>query len=223
MNVVCLAALVIGSGSCGPPRTWDFNTSVINEPPSSCEFEGCGADGEWRVIEDDGEKVLAQLDRTQEPQRMTLALLKESHVCNVRVSSRIRVIEGETEQSGGIVWRFEDPKNYMLARLDVMDGRVALYRVCQGHRTMFGVARNLTLEKGRWYTLRVEHKDNVVKVYLDDEIQFIRWSKHLDECGKVGMWAKGDSAVQFDDFRLFNRDHSDDRCRDEEDDNDVER
>jgi hypothetical protein len=220
MNLVCLIVMFTGTGCCGPPRVWDFEDADVNAPPKCCRFASCGEVGVWRVVEDDGQKILAQVDRTQNSQRMALALMRDLRVRNVRLSARIRVVEGEKEQSGGIVWRYEDPQNFMLARLDVMDNRVCLYRVFKGHRTMFGVVKDLELEAGQWYTLRVEHKDHVVKVYLDDEIQFIRWSKHLLEPGAVGVWVKGDSAVHFDDFHLFNRDHND-PCRPEKPDDEV--
>jgi hypothetical protein len=208
MNVSWL--LLLGAGLCcwGPPETWDFDSTTLNELPPGCCVHAMNdtTAGDWRVVDVDGNKVLAQLDRTRESERITLAVLDDTLSRNVRLSARIRVLAGDVEQSGGIVWRLEDSDNYLLARLDVQDKRVCLYRVCHGHRIMFGKAKNLAVSPGEWYALRVEQNDEVIKVYLDDEIQFIRRDRHIQEAGKVGMWVKGDSLVHFDEFRLYRRD-----------------
>jgi hypothetical protein len=50
--------------------------------------------------------------------------------------------------------------------------------------------------------LRVEHKGDTVKVYLDDEVLIVEKDRHFREAGKVGLWTKADAQTYFDDFLI---------------------
>jgi hypothetical protein len=192
--------------------TWDFDNDVPGEKPVGFYFDETGRahEGKWRVVNDQGKHVLAQLDRSRDRDRYALAVVEESSIEDVRASIRLKIVEGDVDKAGGLVWRYRDSENYLVARLDVEERNIRLSRVRDGNRVQFGVKSNLNVEVGKWYTLRIEHRGREVKVYLDDEALIIERDRHFRRAGRVGLWTIADSAVHFDDFHAEELERRDD-------------
>lgn len=164
-------------------------------------------DGQWTIIADPSagpdkpNKVLAQLDRTKDGKRHALAVLERRKFEHLRVSARIRLVEGDLEQAAGIFWRYRNSENHYLCRLSVTDRNVRVYRVVNGNRIKFAGQEDVPLQSGRWYTLRVEHKGRKIKVYLDDEMIFDARDDRFDDGGRIGVWIQADTVAHFDDLR----------------------
>jgi hypothetical protein len=125
----------------------------------------------------------------------------------------MKAVEGDIDQAGGLVWRYRNSENYLVARLDISERNVRLYRFVRGNRVQFGVEKDLDVRLGQWYTLRIEHRGREIKVYLDDEVLFIERDRHFRRPGKIGLWTKSDSVIYFDDLeakKLEDRDDDDD-------------
>lgn len=209
------ALLLATMASAGPalPATWDFQADTVGEPPQGFYFQVTGnkaPPGKWRVLEDAGGRVLAQLDRTRSDRRSALAVVDNLALKDVRLTSRIKVVVGDEDRAGGVVWRYQDSENHLLARLSVREGNVRLYRVVDGNRVKFGGEDGLKLAPNRWYTLRVEHRGRRIKIYLDDEMLFDEDDRHFTKAGKVGLWTRADSVTYFDDVRAVDLDAKDD-------------
>jgi hypothetical protein len=141
------------------------------------------------------------LDRSRDRGRYALAVLDDVSLEDLRLSVRIKAVEGRMDQAGGVVWRYRNSENYLVARLDVSERNVRLYRFVRGNRVQFGAQDNLDVELGQWYTLRVEHRGREIKVYLNDEVLFIERDRHFTREGKIGLWTKADSVMHFDDLQ----------------------
>ena len=128
--------------------------------------------------------------------------MKDVEAKDLRLSTKIKVLGGAKEQSGGLVWRYKNSENYLLARIDPQEKNIRLYRVVDGNRTRFGGEQRKKLALNQWYTLRIEHRGTLVKVYLDDEMLFDERDRHFTRAGKFGLWTKADSIVHFDDLRV---------------------
>lgn len=197
-----ILALILGL-SCGQRDwKWDFDRDAPGEKPRGFYFDETGQapDGKWRVLEDEGGKVLAQLDESRDGDRYALAVVEDSSIKHVKVSVRIKAVKGDRDQAGGLMWRYRNSENYLVARLDISERNVRLYRFSRGHRVQFGVEENLDVELGKWYTLRVEHKGRKIKVYLDDDVLIVERDRHFTRPGRVGLWTKSDSVIYFDDL-----------------------
>jgi hypothetical protein len=194
--------VLLGAGPLD--RTWNFDSGPIDKPPSNFYFDTTNdrPEGRWQVIADGAQRVLAQLDNHRDRRRMALSIVRDVEVKDVRLTCRIKVVAGEAEQSAGIVWRYRNSENYLAARLDPVEKNIRLYRVVDGNRVGFGGADRRKLESNRWYTLRIEHRGRLVKVYLDDEMLFDERDRHFTRAGKIGLWTKGDSIVYFDDLHV---------------------
>ena len=77
---------------------------------------------------------------------------------------------------------------------------VRLYRVVNGNRVKFGEEINLPLSVGTWYTLRVEHRRDKIKVYVNDEALIIEKETHFQKAGRIGLYANENANTFFDDF-----------------------
>jgi hypothetical protein len=185
-------------------KTWSFAADAVNEPPRGFYFDTTDnrPKGKWQVIADGDRRVVAQLDASRDARRLALAVVKDVKLENVRLSCRIKVVSGMAEQSAGILWRYKDSENYLMARLDTGDKNVRLYRVVRGHRVRFGGQECKKLKVDGWYTLRIEHRGDKIKVYLDDEMLFDERDRHFTAPGKIGLWTKGDSIAYFSDLRV---------------------
>jgi 3-keto-disaccharide hydrolase len=200
-----LSALSLLILAAGPfDRAWSFDNDQVGGPPQGFYFDTTNdrPEGKWQVVDDGDRRVTAQLDRNQDNNRLALAIAKDLEAKDIRLSARIKVVAGDKEQSGGLVWRYKDSENYLLARIDQQEKNVRLYRVVDGNRTRFGGEQRNKLALNQWYTLRIEHRGTLVKVYLDDEMLFDERDRHFTKAGKIGLWTKADSVVHFDDLRV---------------------
>jgi hypothetical protein len=203
-------AIALSSFLVGDPResVWDFQQDAVGAAPEGYFFRrmGEGPPGKWEVLADGENHVLGQLDENPAHHRFALAIVKDLNLEDLELQVRIKPVRGEREQSGGIIWRYRNSKNYMVARLDVIDKNVRLIRISDGNRILLGEAKELELNTGQWYKLRIEHRGREIKLYLDDDVLFIRNDKHFDHPGQIGLWTKCHSVMYFDDFKATNFD-----------------
>jgi hypothetical protein len=197
---IALSSLLLGDAR---ESTWDFQDDAIGSAPKGFFFRrmGEGPPGKWEVIADGDDHVLGQLDENPAHHRFALAIVSDLKLEDLDLSVRIKPVRGEKEQSGGVIWRYRDSKNYMVARLDAIEKNVRLIRISDGNRIFIGEAEDLDLKTGEWYKLRIEHRGREIKAYLDDDVLFIRSDKHFDHPGQVGLWTKCHSVMYFDDFK----------------------
>ena len=182
---------------------WSFEKDEVGKKPAGFYFEQTDKEhpAKWRIIDDDEHHVLARLDRVERRHHYSLAVVKDCAIDDVKASVRVKAVEGKLDQAGGLMWRYRNRENYLVARLDITERNVRLFRFVDGNRIQFGVAEGLDVKQGQWYTLRVEHRGPEVKVYLGDEVLFIERDRHFGKPGRIGLWAKSDSVVYFDDFQ----------------------
>lgn len=203
MIITVVLLLTLLSDSIPFELRHSFDEMELGRAPVEFSFAHDGPAGDWKIISDGTNKVLAQRDKTEDRHRTALALI-DVDLKSVKIEVRIKCVSGEKDRTGGVVWRYRDANNYLLARVDVEDDRVRLYRVVNGNRIRFGKEDDVNLRTNRWYTLRIEHDDQTVKVYLDGEVLIVERDQHFPLPGKLGLWTKADAVTYFDDIRFGN-------------------
>lgn len=143
--------------------------------------------------------VLAQLDADSTDSRFPVAVVDGAAYKDVSVSVACKPISGKVDQGCGLVWRYKDANTYYLARANALEDNVRLYQVTDGQRRQFGswsgkVASNV------WHKLRVEARGDRFTVYFDDTKVMEETNATFANAGRVGIWTKADSVIQFDDF-----------------------
>jgi len=195
-------------------KTWSFDKERVQELPSGwlSEHTGQGSKGNWKVVADSTApsqpNVLAQLSDDATNYRFPLAIVERANYRDVVLSVRFKAISGTRDQGAGLVWRFRDANNYYVVRANALENNVVLYKVQEGKR--ISLAPRGTSEKtygvktrvpgNTWNQLSVEVKGNLFTVSLNGQKLFEVEDNTFTEAGKIGLWAKADSVIYFDDL-----------------------
>jgi Domain of Unknown Function (DUF1080) len=194
-----------GSAEGSLPSGWTVAMTHAGGPPK------------WQIVRDDSAPhpplVLAQVSRDGSAGRFPLAIWERASLRNGEVSVFFKPVDGSIDRAAGVVWRYQDPNNYYIARANALENNVVLYKVENGTRRSiapkglpsraYGVKHEIP--GGRWSTLRVVFKDNLFTVFLNGERLFDSEDQTFSAAGKVGLWTKADSLTYFADFTFIKR------------------
>lgn len=193
-------------------RTVDFDKDQVGQPPSGFSFglTGQGKPGVWVIqsaTEPGHRNLLAQTDPDPTSYRFPVCVYDGITAKDVDVTVKFKPISGKKDQGAGIVWRYKDQNNYYIVRANALENNVVLYKVENGKRTdlpLVGEGRTYgkkeTVPSGQWGSLRVVAKGNLFLVYHDDKKLYEVRDETFKDSGKVGLWTKADSVIQFDDL-----------------------
>src|SRR5690606_29419885 len=123
---------------------------------------------------------------------------------DLAVSVRLRMQNGN--RAGGLVWRYQDDRNYYTLLLDLDRGELAVYRITAGNRVRLDIRDELELDPNAWHSLKVVHHGHGIRVMLGGVRVFDERDRRADqqtgEGGRVGVIATGGSEIWFDDLRV---------------------
>jgi hypothetical protein len=205
-----LATTLAASGQ--PPtgrRTFTFDDDAPGAAPAGFEFArtGNGAEGKW-VVEADKDRpashVLTQSSADPTDYRFPLAIVKDGTYKDVTVSVRARPISGKVDQGFGLVWRYRDANNYYIVRCNADEDNCTIYHVVKGSRRSFQ-SKSVKVATKTWHTLKVEAVGNHFVVACDGQKVLDARDDTFKNGGKVGLWTKADSVIQFDDLAVEGR------------------
>lgn len=177
-----------------------------NVPEEKLDFETKGADG-WTTV--DGQGTVEELAGAPSGKRVLLqrATKNEFNVIvapagpftDVDVSRKFKPISGRQDASGGVVFRFNDSK-YYIVRANALENNFRLYYYDQGRRQLASASVKAPA-LGQWHTVRVLAIGDRIEAWLDGT----RYLEHRDRrfnAGRVGLWTKADSVTAFDDLTI---------------------
>ncbi len=172
-------------------------------------FTGTGTKTDWKIVDDNGNNVLAQLSEENIEDHFNEIVYNGFKIKNAELEVRIKGFKGEMDKGGGFVWRFIDRNNHYIVRSNPEEDNVVLYKMENGVRTdlplvgkgkTYGVkVEPLGLD---WNTLRITILDDLFTVYLNDKQLFQVKDKTFTKEGKIGLWTKADAVSYFDDFKI---------------------
>ena len=191
---------------------FSFNNCVADKIPIGWSQYITGKKGEnpkWKIVDDNGNKVLAQLSEDNPNYHFNEIVFDGFETKNIELSVKMKGVKGKMDQGGGFVWRFIDANNYYVVRANPLEDNVVLYKVENGKRTDLPV-----LGKGRtygvdveplgdsWNNLKLKVSDNLFTVYLNGKQIFQVKDETFTDAGKIGLWTKADAVTYFDDFQV---------------------
>lgn len=195
-----------------PQKTirFNFDNYAVNQLPKGWSQAYTGSGGtDWKVIEEQGNKVFAQLYSDNPNSHFNIVTNDSILAKNVILTARLKGVKGDEDQGGGFVWRYKDKNNYYVVRANPLEDNVVLYKVENGKRTdlplvdrgkTYGV--KVPAMGNSWHTLKVAVNGNVFTVSFDDEALFVVEDNTFTSAGKVGFWTKADAVTYFDDFEV---------------------
>ena len=126
------------------------------------------------------------------------------------LSVKFRIDGSQHGNAAGIVWRYQDPKNYYLLSLSADDKNIVLQKILNGvpevvatsggKPASVGVAEDI--RSGQWHVVKVAFRGPKVQVFFGNRSLFTADDSGILTSGRTGLWAKGAGGAAFDDFRI---------------------
>ncbi len=107
--------------------------------------------------------------------------------------------------AGGVVFGVQDAKNFYAAVVDLTQQSLEVIRVVDGKESVLGRA-TVKLKPLPWHTLRVQRNTIISKDFIEtfvDGEPVLSVEDQTLGLGQVGLVARGDSTVQFDNFHAI--------------------
>ena len=172
-------------------------------------FTGTGTKTDWKIADDNGNKVLAQLSEENIEGHFNEIVYNGFNLKNVEMEVRIKGFKGKMDKGGGFVWRFIDKNNHYILRENPEEDNVVLYKMEKGVRSdlpLVGKGKTYGVKVPPlgldWNTLKVTVKDDLFTVYLNGKELFKVKDSTFTNAGKIGLWTKADAVSYFDDFKV---------------------
>jgi hypothetical protein len=151
--------------------------------------------GQWTVEEladsPSGRKALVQRATRNEFNVVVAA----GRFRDVDVSVMFKPISGREDASGGIVFRFDGGKYYVV-RANALEDNFRLYHYDRGRRQIATTAVKAPA-LGQWHTVRLVAVGSHMQAWLDRALLLDHHDSRLG-VGQVGLWTKADSVTAFD-------------------------
>jgi len=199
------------AAAAGQVKVFDFENYEAGKLPEEWSQYATGKklETEWKIVDDKGNKVMAQLSSDNPNYHFNEVVYNGLEAKNVDLKVRIKGVAGHKDQGGGFVWRFKDANNYYVVRENPLEDNVVLYKVEKGVRTdlpLVGKGRTYGVDFPKlgngWNTLEVKVKDDLFTVYLNGKELFKVKDTTFTGSGKVGFWTKADAVSYFDNFEI---------------------
>jgi len=155
--------------------------------------------GQWAVEEmagaPSGRKVLVQRATKNE---FNVIVAPPSYA-DVDASVKFKPMSGREDASGGLVFRFNEEKYYVV-RANALEDNFRLYYNDRGRRQI-ATARVKTPALGQWHTVRLVAVGDHMQAWLNGTLYLDHRDPRL-KAGRVGLWTKADSITAFDDLTI---------------------
>lgn len=216
------AAVVPSAG-----RVYDFSSEAVGAEPKSfipvVGYWTIGVDGGNKVLAVDGrkwsqgqasvgladkaraiygERYAEFLDNVSAYAYYPYAVARDTpNFSNGTLSVRFKAISGRIDQAAGILFNLKPNGDYLTLRAHSLENNLVLWRVVRGKRTSLKWIRDVPTASRRWHELRITINGRNLSGYLDGR-HLMDYRLSAPVSGKVGVWSKADSYVDFDDFRV---------------------
>jgi hypothetical protein len=206
LAVAAMAVLAAAAPAADQPTVVNLASGPLGGPPDGFagELTGRGPPGHWEVVQEPsapGGRVLAQTSADPTDYRFPLAVYRNVVAANVEATVRFRAVSGRGDRAGGIAVRVADNNNYYVLRANALEDNVNFYRVVKGsRREIHGVGNRVS--SGEWHTLGLRAEGNRFTISFDGRQLFTAQDDTFSGAGRIALWTKADSVVQFSDLTV---------------------
>jgi len=170
----------------------------------SSQKTGKGGLGKWLVLTDSTApslpNVLAQTSKKNFGYHFNLAVAEQTNFSDLEIELKFKPVDGQEDQGGGPVWRYQDADNYYICRANPLESNFRVYKVVDGNRRQLQ-SSTVKIPKGKWHTLKVKNVGNHIQCWYDGKL-YLDVTDGTFKSGKVGLWTKADAVTYFDDFEI---------------------
>lgn len=184
------------------PFSTDFEKDALGHAPPhfTVALGGHGQPPNWIVSGGEHAHVLRQDSADPTGIRFPMLLVDGFDGADVAARVRFRYAGGHVDKAGGIVLRYVDPGNYLVARANAAEGDLRIFRVANGtRRTLPGGMVKGATDDDAWHTLEFRAEGSKLVATLDGKITATAYDSYFMR-GRAGLWTKSDSQTEFDDL-----------------------
>ncbi len=159
--------------------------------------------GQWRLAAAPGAEkgLVLRQGRETLPWAVLLVAGPGRALRDGTVRVRLMPLTGIADQSGGILFRAQDPENYYVVRPNAIEDNFRLYVVKDGVRTTLADLKVTPPAAGAWHELEVSFVGDTFRATVDGK-DAIEAKDSTFASGWCGLWTKADSVTLFDDLRI---------------------
>jgi hypothetical protein len=219
-NVVFLAAALLALPVLGTERSLNFGDYPLDQTPSNfvSAIGGRGKPGNWKVILDDApsampsrnpnvplmtkRSVLAQTGGDAVNEHFPMLVLNDDTFGDFAFATRFKITSGSLAQMAGIVFRYQDERNYYVLMASVFDNHFWFFKVVNGQRSDRLIGPQIKIAANEWHEMSVQCEGNHIHCLFDGKEIIPMLTDSSFTSGKVGFWTKSDSAGYFADAKL---------------------
>jgi hypothetical protein len=217
---IFLTAALLSLTAFGAERNFTFGEYPVEKTPSNflSTVNGRGKPGDWKVILDTAPSampardanapsltqhaVLAQLDRYPVNDHFPLLVFNDDTFNDFTFSTRFKVVDGGVAQMAGIVFRYQDEKNFYVLMTSVLDKHFWFFKIVDGQRSEKLIGPPIEIQKNEWHEMSVRCEGNHIHCLLDGKEIIPMITDSSFSGGKIGFWTKSDSVSYFTDSKL---------------------
>jgi hypothetical protein len=119
------------------------------------------------------------------------------------LTARLATVGGDIDQDAGIVFNYQPNGDMMAVRIDTLENNMKLYQWVQGQPSVLKLAENVPAAMARWHDIVLTVSNGGMRVSAAlDGLKFIDADLPSPVSGQVGAWAKTDTVVLFDSFKV---------------------
>lgn len=130
-----------------------------------------------------------------------IVLSNDSILKNVQAGANLRISNLRTNQTAGLVFRYQDNDHYYSVGLDTKSQRVVLFKTVAGIARVLAFGTTNRIRANEWNFLQVAATGEHLKVRLNDDDYLSIKDTTFDE-GKTGLWTMGSTDAVFDNVEI---------------------
>ncbi len=207
--IFCVALLLVLVQSVpGVELILDFGPVDADQTPPGFTnaLAGGGRPGRWRALPDEisgrtNLTVLAQTSMDVTDERFPMLIYEKVKFDDFTLTTKFKIVEGVAEQMAGIVFRYQNEKDFYIIRASALGNNVRFYKVVGGIRSQ-PLGPNVPLTKGEWHELEIECQGNKIRARLNGQNVIPELTDTSFAAGQIGFWTKSDSLSRFAETRI---------------------
>lgn len=219
LRIICVLMLLgFAPRLRGAELEWDFPLMAGTNWMSSFRsvVGGEGKPGEWKIVADEivprsglpqvtprkpeKTEVLAQLSRDGTDKHYPMLIYEPEVFRDFKLTMRFKTVAGEKERMAGVVFRYQDERNYYYVRASSLGNTFRWFKVQDG-KLSDPIGLPVEIPSGVWHDMSVECKGTEIKCRLNgSEIPAL--SDPTFYLGKIGLWTKSDSVSHFAEVKI---------------------
>ena len=114
--------------------------------------------------------------------------------------AQFKAKKGYFDCSGGLIFRYVDPKNYYLLSAQCPNDFLVLTRMTDGKPEDLKQTV-VPIDQGVWYQIKVVTEADHIACYANDKMAFDVTDSKIKQ-GRIGLWSRDDSEPLFDNVKL---------------------